>query len=235
MDKTEMIARAYLESRGHASVVYEPDGNVPPDFLVDGRVAVEVRRLNQHEATPAGPKGIETAYFVLGPLIRRLVSQLGPSRDGESWFVALSFARPLPPWSVLRKALRRTLMAFRDSEARSACEIRLFPQVELRLFRGGPTHSTLFVFGALSDYDAGGWLVSEIIRNTAICVEEKTGKVAVVRGRYSEWWLLLVDYIGHGALDESDYALLRAHLQRPDGWDKLILVDPSRPANGVEM
>jgi len=45
MDEAEMLSEAFLRSRGFKAVVYEPDGNIPPDFLCDTRVAVEVRRF----------------------------------------------------------------------------------------------------------------------------------------------------------------------------------------------
>ena len=45
MDTSEKIAYDFLLHQGFKSIVYEPDGNVPPDFLADGRVAIEVRRL----------------------------------------------------------------------------------------------------------------------------------------------------------------------------------------------
>jgi len=50
-DPSETQARRYLEHLGCKDIVYEPDGNVPPDFVVDGRIGVEVRRLNQNEHT----------------------------------------------------------------------------------------------------------------------------------------------------------------------------------------
>jgi hypothetical protein len=48
MKSEERIAENYLTSLGFENVVFEPDGNIPPDFFVDDRIAVEVRRLNQH-------------------------------------------------------------------------------------------------------------------------------------------------------------------------------------------
>ncbi len=48
MNREESVVRQYLEHVGFQDIKYEPDGNIPPDFLVGGRVAVEVRRLNQH-------------------------------------------------------------------------------------------------------------------------------------------------------------------------------------------
>ena len=48
MRQSERIVADFLVRRGYADVRYEPDGNVPPDFLVDDRIAVEAGVLNQH-------------------------------------------------------------------------------------------------------------------------------------------------------------------------------------------
>ena len=48
MKQEEKWVEEYLTHRGFRDIVYEPDGNVPPDFLIDGKIAIEVRRLNQH-------------------------------------------------------------------------------------------------------------------------------------------------------------------------------------------
>ena len=57
MNDSEKSVYEYLTSLGLGAVVYEPDGKVPPDFSVDGRTAVEVRRLNQNEDTAGGQVG----------------------------------------------------------------------------------------------------------------------------------------------------------------------------------
>jgi hypothetical protein len=115
MDDSEKLALQYLRSRGHSSVVFEPDGNVSPDFLVDGRVAVEVRRLNQNEVSESGDaRGLETMRFGLLGMISELLDSLGPSRTGESWFVCFTFARPVLRLPTMRRRVRKVLEAFRD-------------------------------------------------------------------------------------------------------------------------
>src|SRR5437762_8165393 len=57
MNDSEKSVYVYLTSLGLGTVVFEPDGKVPPDFSVDGRTAVEVRRLNQNEDTAGGQVG----------------------------------------------------------------------------------------------------------------------------------------------------------------------------------
>jgi hypothetical protein len=54
MDDSEKLANDYLSRLGFQDIVYEPDNKNPPDFLADGRIAVEVRRLNQNEVTESG-------------------------------------------------------------------------------------------------------------------------------------------------------------------------------------
>ena len=67
MDETERIVLAHLTHRGFTDVVYEPDGNIPPDFLVNGSIAIEVRRLNQNyfEGADAQGLGATDAVFPL--------------------------------------------------------------------------------------------------------------------------------------------------------------------------
>ena len=59
MDHSEKVVFQYLKSRGFINIVYEPDGNIPPDFTIDGRIAVEVRRLNENEKTTTEHGGLE--------------------------------------------------------------------------------------------------------------------------------------------------------------------------------
>jgi hypothetical protein len=44
----EMRAEHYLQTLQHTKLEYEPLGNVTPDFLIDKKIAVEVRRLNRN-------------------------------------------------------------------------------------------------------------------------------------------------------------------------------------------
>ncbi|MET0555249.1 MAG: hypothetical protein ABW221_19560 [Vicinamibacteria bacterium] len=170
MDKTEQVAQQHLRSRGFTDVRYEPDGNVPPDFLVDARIAVEVRRLNQHEETTGTPRGLEAVSIPLLHRMRKLLPALGPAR-GESWYVTYTFERPL---------------------------------------------------------------LEQLDRNIRLCVDEKARKVAKVRSRYPEWWLLLVDHVAHG-LELEDHEELRRLLSMSHSWDKILVVNPLHPAQVFEL
>jgi len=66
MNHDEQIAYKYLCRRFEAKrVVYEPDGNIPPDFVVLDGPAIEVRRLNLNNFSKPHPKAIEESTIPL--------------------------------------------------------------------------------------------------------------------------------------------------------------------------
>lgn len=109
MNHSEKLVSEYLTARGFSNIIYEPDGNVPPDFVIDGRIAVEVRRLNENEETAIGHRGLEEVSKPLTALIKKALVATGPPRYGISWFVSYSYRWPLPPWRELDKVLREVL------------------------------------------------------------------------------------------------------------------------------
>lgn len=121
MDKSEELAERYLTSLDLGEVVYEPDGNVPPDFAIAGTIAVEVRRLNQnHELEIGRTQGLEEVDIPLRRKMQKYLWSFAPSREGESWYVGYNFKRPLEPWKVLQPLLDRALREFHSSPGGNA-------------------------------------------------------------------------------------------------------------------
>ena len=60
-------------------VTYEPDGNIPPDFLLDNRIAVEVRRLNENMNVGGQMRGLESEDISVSKVIRAVLDDLGAS------------------------------------------------------------------------------------------------------------------------------------------------------------
>jgi hypothetical protein len=234
MDTSEKIAYDFLLHQGFKSVVYEPDGNVPPDFLADGRVAIEVRRLNQNESTGGTNRGLEEMAVPLRRRIDSLLKSLGPPQSSGSWFVSFDFRRPVEKWRILGPAVRKQLEAFRDRPTHECTRIRVSKNFQLELFRATTLHPTFFLLAGWIDYDSGGWVLAEMERNLEICLEEKTRKVSRVRHKYPEWWLVLIDYIDYG-LDDFDRQLFRDQVRRVRDWDKVILLDPTKHKEAFEI
>jgi hypothetical protein len=231
MDATEALAARYLESLGLGPVVYEPDGNVPPDFVLGTRVAVEVRRLNQGESLDGRIRGYEETRIPLIEAVRNAIAESGPPRD-HSWFVSVSFRRPAPAPRTAYKIVREALLSFRGQAPPAS--LVLAKSIRLRFLAASKLHDHAFVLGGYSDTDAGGFVLGEMLEYIPIYVREKARKVAKYRHRYPEWWLVLVDLIGYGAgLDEREE--LASALKWTGEWQKIILVSPLDPTKAVVL
>jgi hypothetical protein len=233
MDAAEQLVGTHLQACGFSSIVHEPDGKVPPDWLVDSRLAVEVRRLNQNELTDVRPVGLEEARFPLIAKTRKLLDALGPSVGGESWYVLFGFRRPVN-WSETAGRLKAALQAFRDSAVREPLDHALGRSFWFSLIKAGVPQDHFFVLGGCTDRNAGGFVQSEMLRNIPPLVAEKTRKTAPFRARYAEWWLALVDYIGYG-LSADEAAELQKRLQPNADWQKIIVVNPLDARDAFEL
>ena len=236
MDDSERIAREYLRSLNLGKIVYEPDGNVPPDFVVDGRIAVEVRRLNQQKDLPSGDiEALDNLAIPFTKRIERYLSQLGPSLDGESWFVYVTFSRPLEPLRELQPLLEAALLSFMRTSERKRQSISVTPHLELEMMmRASKPHSSFYLLGGYEDEDSGGFTLAETTKGLAVCIPEKQRKIAPFKGRYPEWWLVLVNHIGL-RLNTDDRYRLREWPPLSHDWEKVILVNPLDPTDGFEI
>jgi len=234
VDASETAVYQYLTSQGFASVIYEPDGNVPPDFLVDGRIAVEVRRLNQHEDTGNGPRGLEHVQARVVAVLRGVCASIGPAASGVTWFLICQFRRPLPRWRELRRALQSKLGSFVDTQETNSAWIEIVPRFRIQLWRSPEKQPNRFVVGALSDHDWGGFVLSEMRRNLLIVMDEKRRKVARVRSKYDVWWLVLANHIDC-SLSARERQELRAMVSVDDPWERVVLVDPAHPERAFDL
>ena len=236
MDKTERIAHDYLRHRGidQKEIQFEPDGRVPPDFLVRGRVAVEVRRLNQNEQTAGGHRGVTA--IPTWQFLERFIRTIGPSVTDESWFVHVIILRSPARPKALKKSVGSKLAAFCQRPSRYDRVTYRFDVdgVRLELSRADGMHPSFFVPSVLVDRRAGGFILSEMIRNIPICIEEKSRKTEPYRRKYSVWWLILVDHI-HEHLDADEEQELQSTVHVPNNWDRVIIVNRTDPSRAVEL
>jgi hypothetical protein len=228
MDKSESLAKRYLESLNLGHIAFEPDGNVPPDFLVNGRIAIEVRRLNQNfESEDGTSRGLEQTEIPLRQRMRKYLRDFAASRDGESWFVGYGFRRPLEPWSTVEPLLRDALREFMMSPVRQRKKLRLTKHFDIDFFEAGVTFDSFFVLGATSDDQSGGWVMYELQKNLLFCIAEKERKIEIVRHKYPEWCLILDDRIDYG-IELQDRHLFESEVlpSLQHSFARLVLLDP---------
>jgi hypothetical protein len=153
----EKLVMSYLNSIGFREIKYEPDGNVPPDFLVENRVAVEVRRLNQNHDDEIGTRGLEEVAISLWQNMRRYLESLGPSpAAGASWYVFYRFSRPVPQWRKLKKELDAILKPFMVDTNPQPLKRKVHDNFEIKLVRSPVQKPTFFRAIGHSDEQSGG-------------------------------------------------------------------------------
>lgn len=226
MNDEEILAAQYLAHCGYTDVRHEPDGKVPPDFLVDNRVAIEVRRLNQNFDTGGSFEGLEQTWRTLAGRVKKLTRLLGPPTRGVSWFIHFRFQRPVEEWKTLKPKIQAAFRAFIESDVHKPGRILDVPSFTLEVYTAASKlHPTFFLLGSFSDLQAGGFVLSELSRNLRLCIDEKARKIAPYRSRYPVWWLVLVDHVGR-SLSHEDRHYFLTEMRPSHDFDRIILIDP---------
>jgi hypothetical protein len=234
MNKDESIAETFLRSLGLGMVAYEPDGNIPPDFLVDNRIAVEVRRLNENVNFGGQIRGLESEYISLGKVIRAALDGLGAGPPGATkYYVNFGFKHPLGSYKEIKRDVTDFLKQIRS---RPAVSLRsdFASGVWIEAFAAPHLAGNQFRPAIAVGEDSGGMILQLLKDNIEHYATEKSQKIAKYRSKYSEWWLVLLDHIDY-ALDDLDRQQFRADIKIVHTWDRLFLVDPTDPSRSFEV
>ena len=113
-------------------------------------------------------------------------------------------------------------------------EQKIVPGFDLVLRPTGRLHDTFFVPGVSTDLQAGGWMINEVVENLKFCIAEKTRKIAAVRHKYPEWWLVMPDFIDWG-VDDFDQQAVREQITILHPFDRVILLDPRDHTRAFEI
>lgn len=230
----EKIAFQYLNKLQLGEIVYEPDGNVPPDFLVNRSIAVEVRRLNQNINESNGKFcGIEEIAVPLTKRVERILKAFN-NCGIESWYVSFTFQRPLKPWKELEEDIKSGLISFLEGGPKEIKTLEVSKNFSLGIAKAGISYDDYFVLGGFLDLDSGGWVIEEMIKNINLCVEEKEKKIQIYREKYTYWWLLLVNHVSPG-FNSKDLFSLKTMPYKSHRWDKIIIVNSTPPYQSFEL
>ncbi|HEY9033006.1 MAG TPA: hypothetical protein VIN71_03630 [Pseudomonadales bacterium] len=228
MDDTEQIVRSWLQQQGYQQIVYEPDGNVTPDFVLDGRIAVEVRRLNlntiEHRAGRA-----DVAPSALCAGLQALLAELSVSSTSEqSWLLDVRYRSRQPDWSALRPVLARALADFACAGSpRQGIVFSNDDMVIAALARSPRSQQNEFVLLRCQPSETP--LATLLLENIRYCSNEKLAKIARVRDKYPQWWLVLVNYLS------VDISVLAGHGSIGHDWDRIVLLTPDDPQKTLEL
>lgn len=228
----EKIAKRFLEAKGYKKIVFEPDGKIPPDFLIEDSIAIEVRRLNKHVQQKGKKVPIENLEYSLIRKIRKIIESYQVINFENSILVSLNYSRPL----VETQSLKSDILSILDIHTNCENEKRIYQVIDNLSLKFTPFKKKLDSFyhvGAQHDDDAGGFVVANIYDNLEPIIKEKEEKVKSYRGKYSHWWLILIDYIGYG-IDPYDMNQLKDLPRIKSIFNRIFIIPPMSPELGLE-
>ena len=236
-NKDERIAREWLKQQGHTNIEW-PDED-PPDFVVDGKYAVEVRRMNPVIEIDGKFKGEEELQIPLFRAVKKVLDGFGPPVNRKGFCVngVYDYSQlQLPQSEALEQEIKEVLQPFRDEVLKPDQIPSLLPgQLELECgiclgLRPGRPKSSMFALQHVSD--GKGWRVSgEIGKSLQHCIDEKCVKASRKEKDYPdhEWWLLLIDRllgISVQSLSELELESLHKEIQVQDPVSRVVVISP---------
>jgi hypothetical protein len=228
MKLEEKIVNEYLLDEGYKDIVFEPDGNIPPDFLVNSRIAIEVRRLNKHDNNGDGLEILENSTF---DKLKKIVNSIKNDSIKQSAYVQLEFSRPFVFDKNIAKIIRSILQNHIDKIEKAKKEYFISDNVKLTINPATKKDERIYLPCPPIDYDATGFVIADIIENIVNkIVPEKTKKIEKNKDKYKYWWLILVNFIGGGLIFDDEKHMLKDIL-KTNIWNKIIIINKNKPYN----
>ena len=237
-NRDERIAREWLKQQGHTNIEW-PDED-PPDFVVDGKYAVEVRRMNPVIEIDGKIRGEEELQIPLFRAAKTVLDSFGPPVNGNGFYVNCTYdysQLPLPQSEALEQEIKEALQPFRDAILKPnqippclpSSPLELECGIRLDLWFGRP-RSSMFALQHASD-GKGGRVSGEVRKSLQHSIEEKCSKIAKRENLYPdhEWWLLLIDRIlgvSVQSLPESELESLHKEVQVQEPVSRVIVISP---------
>jgi len=226
----EKIAYEYLESIGFENIVYEPNGNRTPDFVIDDEIAVEVRRLNQfHNKVP-----LEKVQFNLLPkIVKQIESFNGKTLFKESAFVGVSYSRPIKYSKKIKNKIN-SILEIHSLNMSISNKYFINDHLEINIMPSSEKLEFQYNFGSSLDKNAGGFVLGSIHESLKLIIEEKHEKIKPFKSEYKKWWLILIDYVGYG-IRENEIEGFRSNIDFDLRFNKVFIIPPLNPTQGIEL
>lgn len=236
MNRDEKIVFDHLKRLYGNDVIFEPIKNETPDILLNSKIAVEVRRLNQHYFDKEKIEGLENLSFSIRKIFLEVLRSFNTAYKGKSYWVHFEFERPFSTsYQRAKKELQITLDNFLNHDISDfPHRIVINPEFIVEIDLKPPVFGRVFQEGGSVDHNAGGWVTQTYVENIRHCIHVKSTKICNNLQKYDEWWLYLVDYLGGGLdLQEVEKVVLRVG---PIGnFKKIIVLDPNDNNIRIQM
>lgn len=229
MNKDEQRAEEYLVSLGYQNIEYEKIKNKTPDFFVDNKIAVEVRRLNRNFITG----NIESFEFQIINNIKKIISNFKCETFNNSAYFSISLNEPkkIEGKKIITQKIKKVFKEHFNYITEKK-EYYISDYLSLSFY---PTEKkdTLYKYGGIES--PFSWINSDLDTNINFCINEKITKINNHRDfnftHCQEWWLVLIDYVAYG-MDNDDFKLLNIDKKN---FSKIIILSHGKNSTVYEL
>ena len=235
MDINESHVEQWLQNQGFTNIQFVTDTNdQPPDFIVNGSIAIEVRRLNwMFGDENRGLEGVEE------PLKQDIKSGLKCAEQppqGCKVFVSCDlFHIDLPDRETIIQEVKEAAnnyVVYIEGSLRQGHRPPHFHDTTsfgMSIRFDTLTNSTpnqFEILGVTAGIAESGLVVRDSIDNINRCVVEKTNKIQGKKDLHDEWWLVLVEHNVYAtALREPDeLQAVRNALVDTKPWSRITIL-----------
>ena len=231
-NKDETRAKKYLQTLKYKKLEYEPLGNVTPDFLLDDKIAIEVRRLNRNHINGEKLISIENFEIHLIKKIKKIISSFDYTYYKKSAFVAITLSKSLEvhhKTKIIKKVKKLLKKHSQNISKKRSYKISDFLEITFT-----PTGKKPKPFIYASCNDDYFWIVNELHKNIQSVIDEKDKKINKNFKLYKKWWLVLVDSIIYG-LDKEDFKALKKIKVNKQKFSKVMILSPKGDFKAIEL
>ena len=252
MNEEELRAEQWLENQGYSDILDLSKDNLdPPDFVVENRIAVEVRRLNWMGNSS---EGVESDEHTLTSMIEEVLEKAGEPPGRQNVYVKCMSHDVLLDKRKDRELVKHIVAQFVDQYTKKidkALKSGEHPQswttewkcgIRLRFSSGLISRTARFQLVQVEvEAPSRGWEVPDSIDNINRCIVDKTNKIQDRIHCYPEWWLVLVPHniFTPGSWEQDRWQTIQDKLVDTKPWSRIVVIGRNEswtdPVNDVEL
>ena len=230
MDESEAVVAEWLRSEGH-EFRHLTGGNDPPDFVVDGDIAVEVTTISPPAYRRMFQFFSDKRFKALGAAENECGYSVFVEYEDEKMFETDEVKKK----AELRKCLRQKLEAhYRNPD--SGCwrngrrVICLVHGITLEIWPWPSDHPADYKYTVQGlGASKGEIVIPALVENIQAAIDKKSdsSRIRARAENYREWWLVVTCFYWP---DQNGWKIVSDALVLKEPWKHLIAVNaPSRP------
>jgi adenylate kinase family enzyme len=223
----EKITWSYLADSKFNNLEIEPNGNIPPDFSIDNKIGIEVRRLNKH----FNGEPLEKIEFGEVRKIENYILKHKSNKKSEITHpVFISYSRPLK-FAKIKEQVKNALNHYEENKT-EYFEYNINENFTLVITKGNVRFGSDFEVMMWTDYYKGGFVINDLKNNIIHALKEKEEKVAKYLNEYNEWWLILVNHIST-KIRNQELDIIKQEIPLSKIFNKIIILDLNESSESV--